>query len=112
MCPHHMLFLCLLVCIYLRNLKISYTPYSLQFKHPFGLAYGTRTTTEVVYVKLEQGGFTGYGEAALPPYMPENQTTVIHFIQQTVSVLKDIQLPFKLKEIIPAIDAITSNNTA
>ena len=104
-----MLFLC---AIFAGFLKLSYAPYSLQFKHPFGLAYGTRTTTEVIYIKLECEGFVGYGEAALPPYLGETQTTVIAFLHKAVDVLKDYVLPFSMKEIINAIDIITPNNTA
>jgi L-alanine-DL-glutamate epimerase-like enolase superfamily enzyme len=93
-------------------LKLSYTPYSLQFKHPFGLAYGTRTTTEVVYVKLESDGFTGYGEAALPPYLNETQASVIDFLKKASVLLKNYKLPFLMEEIITAIDAIAPNNNA
>jgi len=39
-----------------------------------------RTHTDVVYVKLEHEGFTGWGEATLPPYLPETQKTVVEFL--------------------------------
>ena len=93
-------------------LKLSYAPYSLQFKHPFGLAYGTRTTTEVVYVKIECDGFVGYGEAAMPPYLGETQNSVIDFLHQANSILKKYAFPFSVKEIITLIDVIAPNNTA
>ena len=93
-------------------MKLSYASYSLQFKHPFGLAYGTRTTTEVVYVKLESGDFTGYGEAALPPYLNETQTSVIAFLKKVSVLLKNYKLPFSIEEIITAMDAIAPNNNA
>jgi L-alanine-DL-glutamate epimerase-like enolase superfamily enzyme len=93
-------------------MKLSYAPYSLQFKHPFGLAYGTRTTTEVVYVKLEYNGLVGYGEAALPPYLGETQTSVIAFLKKSAIVLKDFKLPFLMEEVINEIDAIAENNNA
>lgn len=104
-----MLFLC---AIFECLLKLYYAPYSLQFKHPFGLAYGTRTTTEVVYIKLECDGFTGYGEAALPPYLGETQASVIAFLKKAAPILKDFSLPFSVSEIVPAIDAIAIHNTA
>ncbi|HEX7414232.1 MAG TPA: dipeptide epimerase, partial [Bacteroidia bacterium] len=93
-------------------MKLSYAPYTLQFKHPFGLAYGARTTTEVVYIKLESEGFVGYGEAALPPYLNETQTSVIAFFKKAAVVLKNEQLPFSIAEVISAIDAISLNNNA
>jgi len=93
-------------------LKLSYAPFSLQFKHPFGLAYGTRTTTEVVYVKIECNGLAGYGEAALPPYLGETQASVISFLNKVVPVLENHQLPFSPEEIIKAIDKFAPANTA
>ena len=93
-------------------MKLSYTPYSLAFKHPFGLAYGTRTTTAVVYVKLESGGFTGYGEAALPPYLGETQATVIDFIEKTKTFLEKQDLTSSITDIINKIDALAPGNTA
>jgi L-alanine-DL-glutamate epimerase-like enolase superfamily enzyme len=93
-------------------LKLSYTPYSLQFNYPFGLAYGTRTTTEVVYVKIKCNEFIGYGEAALPPYLGETQTSVIAFLQKTDAVLKNYTLPFAIQEVITIIDKLAPNNNA
>jgi L-Ala-D/L-Glu epimerase len=52
----------------------------LQFKHPFGLSTGSRTHTPAVFVELEESGCCGYGEAALPPYLPETQESVKDFL--------------------------------
>ncbi|MBK7555644.1 MAG: hypothetical protein IPI55_13885 [Flavobacteriales bacterium] len=59
------------------SLRISLCPFHLQFKHPFGTAHGVRTGTDCVFVRLEQNGTFGYGEATMPPYVPENQRSVI-----------------------------------
>jgi len=93
-------------------LKLSYTPYLLEFKHPFGLAHGTRTHTDVVYVKLESEGFYGYGEAALPPYLGETQSSVIDFFNKAKEILHKQHLPFSIAEILPSIDAIAPGNNA
>jgi L-Ala-D/L-Glu epimerase / N-acetyl-D-glutamate racemase len=104
---------CFFYVLYLSDfLKLSYARYSLLFKHPFGLAYGTRTTTEVVYVKLESDGFVGYGEAALPPYLNETQASVIAFLNKAAFILKNYKIPFSIEEIITAIDVISPNNNA
>ena len=50
-------------------MKLTYRPYQLELKHPFKLAYGTRTVTDIVLVELEHEGLIGYGEASLPPYL-------------------------------------------
>lgn len=62
--------------------KISLYPYQLQFKFPFRIAHGLRTHTDVIYVKIEYEGFTAWGEATLPPYLPETQKSVVEFLTQ------------------------------
>lgn len=62
-------------------MKLTLYPYHLKFKYPFKIAHGSRTGTDVVYVKLEHDGFTGWGEATLPPYLPETTESVVNFIQ-------------------------------
>lgn len=61
-------------------MKLSLYPYHLQFKFPFRIAHGARNSTPVVFVKLQYEELTAWGEAALPPYMPETQQTVIEFL--------------------------------
>ncbi len=58
-------------------MRLSIAPYRLLFKHPFGTAHGLRDGTDSVFVRLDDGGYTGYGEATLPPYLPETQVGVI-----------------------------------
>ena len=60
---------------------LSLHPYQLKFKHPFKIAHGLRTHTDVVFVKLQHEGFTAWGEATLPPYLHETQQSVYAFIQ-------------------------------
>ncbi|HLP52443.1 MAG TPA: dipeptide epimerase [Chitinophagales bacterium] len=62
-------------------MMLSLFPYHLQFKYPFRIAHGLRTGTDVVYVKLEHEGFTSWGEATLPPYLPETQKSVTEFLK-------------------------------
>jgi L-alanine-DL-glutamate epimerase-like enolase superfamily enzyme len=61
-------------------MQVSLYPYQLKFKHPFKIAHGKRSGTDVVFVKIEHDGFTAWGEAALPPYLDETQQSVIDFI--------------------------------
>jgi L-Ala-D/L-Glu epimerase len=93
-------------------LKLSYAPYSLEFNHPFGIAHGTRTHTEVVYVKLQWENICGYGEAALPPYLDETQNSVIDFLKKVSPVLSAYKPPYSIEELMKAIDAIAEGNTA
>ncbi len=55
--------------------------HQLQFRFPFRIAHGQRKHTAVVYLQLRLDGHTAWGEAALPPYLPETQSSVGHFIQ-------------------------------
>ena len=61
-------------------MKLSFYAYRLLFKYPFRIAHGIRSSTDVVYVKLQHEGFTAWGEAALPPYLPETQKSAIEFL--------------------------------
>lgn len=63
------------------TMQVFYARYFLEFKHPFGLSSGIRKGTDSVIVKICKDGFTGYGEATLPPYLSENQQTVIDFLK-------------------------------
>lgn len=62
-------------------MKLHILPYQLQFKYPFSIAHGIRTCTDAVFVAIEKDGILGYGEATLPPYLKDNQSTSIAFLQ-------------------------------
>ena len=57
---------------------ISYCPYRLLFKHPFGTAHGVRTGTDSIFIRVEEDGVIGYGEVTLPPYLKEKTESVIN----------------------------------
>ena len=82
---------------------LRYYSYQLKFKYPFAIAAGKRNSTPVVYVELEHDGLIGYGEAALPGYLPETQTTVIDFLEKV-----DIKQFNNLPEIENSLDYIFS----
>ncbi|MBL0127395.1 MAG: hypothetical protein IPP83_08005 [Flavobacteriales bacterium] len=52
-------------------LRISLCEYRLLFKRPFGTAHGLRNGTDALFIRVEERGFTGYGEVTLPPYLEE-----------------------------------------
>ena len=51
------------------SLELSIKYFQLLFKSPFGIAHGTRNSTDAIYVKASFMGIEGYGEAAVPPYL-------------------------------------------
>ncbi|MGK7393990.1 MAG: dipeptide epimerase [Candidatus Cyclobacteriaceae bacterium M3_2C_046] len=63
-------------------IKIIPKPYKLAFKYPFRISYSSREITEVLYLELHYQGFTGYGEAAFPPYLKENKESALKFLHQ------------------------------
>ena len=65
-------------------MTLSYNPFQLQFKTPFKIAHGVRTFTPIVLVQLNYESIVAYGEASLPPYLTENQESVISFLKQIV----------------------------
>ncbi len=93
-------------------MRLSFILYSLNFIHPFGLSYGTRTKTDVVFTKLECDGFIGYGEASLPPYLGESHDSVTKFYKKAKDVLMNFNLDSDHEEILKAIDSIDTNNNA
>jgi L-alanine-DL-glutamate epimerase-like enolase superfamily enzyme len=59
------------------SLNLSYCPFRLRFKHPFGTAHGLRDGTDAVFIRAEQEGGMGYGEVTLPPYLSEKMPQVL-----------------------------------
>ena len=54
-------------------MRLRFYPYTLELAHAFNLAASSRTSTPAMLVELELDGITGYGEAAMPPYLGESQ---------------------------------------
>lgn len=91
-------------------MKLRFAPHTLLLRHAFGIASNTRTSTPAMLVEFEHEGVTGYGEAAMPPYLGESQETAAMFLAKVdVSKWRD---PFCREEILPAIDALAPGNTA
>lgn len=59
---------------------LTFTSYSLALKHSFAIAGNSRTETPLIFTQLSHDGHTGYGEASLPPYLPETQASVSRFL--------------------------------
>ena len=60
-------------------MRIEAEPYRLELKRPFKLAIGTRSHTDVVYIRLTANGLTTVGESSLPPYLGESVDSVLAF---------------------------------
>jgi L-Ala-D/L-Glu epimerase len=73
-------------------MELSYVPFYLQFRHPFGVSSNTRKETLSVFVKLSKGDYTGYGEACLPAYLGETLSETKRFLDSAKSLLKNTKL--------------------
>lgn len=92
------------------KLKLSFRPYELQLKHVFTVASNSRTTTPVVLTEIEYDGITGFGEASMPPYLGESQTSVTSFLSKVN--LEQFSDPFLKEDILAYVDGIMPGNYA
>jgi L-alanine-DL-glutamate epimerase-like enolase superfamily enzyme len=91
-------------------MKLYYYPYTIELKEQFTISINSRTTTPSVMLEVEHNGLTGYGEASLPPYLSEDQSSVISFLNklsiEPFNNLTDINL------ILDYVDNISEGNNA
>ena len=93
-----------------KKMKLTFRPYDLQLRHVFTIANFSRSTTPVVLTEIEYDGITGYGEASLPPYLGETQSSVQDFLKKVN--LEQFASPFELEDILSYVDKIAENNCA
>jgi len=91
-------------------MTISYHKYNLQLIHPFGIANSQRTFTPVVFIEIHFRNLVGYGEASLPPYLPETQDSVISFLQKID--LSTFNHPIEINHILDYVNNLQTNNIA
>jgi L-alanine-DL-glutamate epimerase-like enolase superfamily enzyme len=91
-------------------MKLTWQPFELELKHPFTIAKFTRTATPVMLVQLTYEGYTGYGEAAMVPYMGESHQSAFEFLNKVEP--RQFEYPFDFEAIIHYLDSIASGNPA
>lgn len=92
------------------RLKLSFQPYKLQLRHTFTVSSYSRKTTPGVQVKIEYEGYTGYGEASMPPYLGQSVETVTAFLSRVN--LEQFNDPFRLEEILAYVDSLSPGDGA
>ena len=93
-----------------KKMELTFEPYDAQMRHVFTIANSSRTTTQLVLTKITYDGMTGYGEAAMPPYLGENQASVMEFLKRVD--LGQFSSPFQIEDIMTYLEGISTNNTA
>ncbi len=91
-------------------MKITAKPFTLELKNPFGISKNLRNSTDIVIVTIELDGFYGFGEASLPPYLIENQLSVLNFIKKVNPI--NITYPFDFAQIHQYLDNLDQGNYA
>ena len=92
------------------RMTLKFIPFELKLRHAFNLAKYSRTSTPGVQVKIEYDGYTGYGEASMPPYLGESIESVTKFLSKVD--LSQFNDPFKMEEILAYVDALEPENRA
>ncbi len=71
-------------------------PFFLKFKHPFKLSSVARFGTDNLYIRLDNQGFRGWGEAVFPPYLAETISSAMNDLIKVEWVVKDYETIFDL----------------
>ncbi len=91
-------------------MRLHFQPFTLELKHAFTLASGSRTTTPVVLTRIDHEGVSGYGEASMPPYLGESHETVTSFLARVD--LEPFTDPFRMEEILGYVRDVAPGNPA
>lgn len=90
-------------------MSLRFYPYELQLAHTFTVSSYSRTTTPDVQVEIEYEGFTGYGEASMPPYLGHTVESVCAFLSQVD--LGQFESPFLLEDIMAYLDTLSEGDS-
>ena len=95
-----------------KTAQLNYEPFTGELRHAFGISTNTRTTTPIVLTRITLDGKTGYGEAALPPYLKETQESVCSFLKLAEPVINSCGKPLKVDSIMQVINTLAPGNYA
>ena len=90
-------------------MSLRFYPYELQLAHTFTVSSYSRTTTPDVQVEIEYEGFTGYGEASMPPYLGHTVESVCAFLSQVD--LGQFESPYLLEDIMAYLDTLSEGDS-
>ena len=93
-----------------RRMKLRFYPYELQLQHTFTVSSYSRTTTPGVQVEIDYQGFTGYGEASMPPYLGQSVDSVTSYLHKVN--LHQFADPFCLDDIEAYLDSLSPGDSA
>ncbi len=89
-------------------MRLSFEPYELQLAHTFTVSSNSRKTTPDVQLRIDYGGYTGYGEASMPPYLGHSVDSVCSFLSKVN--LEQFHDPFCIEDIIAYVDSLSDGD--
>ena len=92
------------------RMELSFYPYELQLQHTFTVSSYSRNTTPGVQVEINYEGYTGYGEASMPPYLGQSVDSVTAFLKKVN--LKQFTDPFRMEDILTYVDSLSPGDSA
>lgn len=92
------------------RMHLSFEPYELKLKHVFTVSSFSRSTTPDVQVRIDYDGYTGYGEASMPPYLGQTVESVCSFLKKVD--LEQFPDPFCIDDILTCIDSLSDGDSA
>ena len=92
------------------RMHLSFEPYELKLKHVFTVSSFSRSTTPDVQVRIDYDGYTGYGEASMPPYLGQTVESVCSFLKKVD--LEQFPDPFCIDDILNYIDSLSVGDSA
>ena len=95
-----------------KTAQLTYEPFTGELRHAFGISTNTRTTTPIVLTRITLDGKTGYGEAALPPYLKETQESVCAFLKLAEPIINSCCKPLDVDSIMQVVNALAPDNHA
>lgn len=92
------------------RMHLTFEPYELKLKHVFTVSSFSRSTTPDVQVRIDYEGYTGYGEASMPPYLGQTVESVCSFLKKVD--LEQFPDPFCIDDILTYIDSLSDGDSA
>lgn len=92
------------------RMHLSFEPYELKLKHVFTVSSFSRSSTPDVQVRIDYDGYTGYGEASMPPYLGQTVESVCSFLKKVD--LEQFPDPFCIDDILTYIDSLSDGDSA
>lgn len=92
------------------RMHLTFEPYELKLKHVFTVSSFSRSTTPDVQVRIDYDGYTGYGEASMPPYLGQTVESACSFLKKVD--LEQFPDPFCIDDILTYIDSLSDGDSA